>query len=45
MARLRVHLAQAVMIEDEQERKSALQAYVGNARELGVAQIINKNRS
>ena len=42
---LRIQLTQAVIIENQRERKIALQAYVGNARELGVAQIISENRS
>ena len=45
IVRLRIQLTQAVIIENQRERKIALQAYVGNARELGVAQVISENRS
>ena len=45
IARLPIELTQAVIIEDETERKAALQAYLDNARDLGAAQIINENRA
>ena len=45
IARLPIQLTEAMIVEDQTERKAMLQTYLDTARALGAAQIISENRA